>query len=711
MKKTVVFCLMIIFMGSLSAEKKIGLALSGGGARGLAHIGVLKVIDELNIPIDYIAGTSSGAVIGALYSIGYSAADIESFFLEMEWDEIFDEKINRRNEYIGNKRWKPFSDLYFDVGKNMLPQLPQAFLSGNNLINIFFTKTYNYSHIRDFNDLPIPFRCVSTNILSGEEKIFSDGVLHEALRATMSFPSVLQPFKIDDQLYIDGGVVSNLPTEIVKEMGADFIIGIKANSGLKTEDDLHDLIDVLDQTINLQITENVERSLALCDVLIEPDLQGHSILDFNRKAEIIALGEAAAREYFSQHPLKIDHSIFPKETELLPEKIKFDRIKVKGNIFLSNAKTRDFTGLSTNKEYTKQEIADAMQQAYNSKLFNFIYPVIEQVDDRYVLIIKLDEKKRQRYGMDFSYNDQKEINLGVTLDLDNVVQKNSKMLLNVQLGNKQEINLDYVKNFGKHLGVYFHLFPYLKEYNLYSYNDEHQKTNSVRSLEGGGTFGVGIFAARAFILEFYGYYYRSKLYQNIAEFTERNVRSTGFGIKFLHEELNDYIFPMQGMEIFAKYSEANKELYSDFNNRTFFTRLRLILPFTKSISAKYKFEYGSHFEKKENDFDPFYIGGLDSFMGMHYNEKVAPIYKLTTTTLRLELLKNLFCDLQVNILNLGNVDYWQPEKYLYKGAGIILGYRSLLGPIRMAAAVNDEFKAYYYFSFGFEFDQFEFSRR
>lgn len=677
----------------------------------MAHIGVLKVIDEMNIPINYIAGTSSGAVIGALYSIGFTAEEIEDIFLNMKWEEIFDETINRKNYYIGNKRWKPYANYSFDLGKNMLPQLPQAFLSGNNLINIFFDNTYQFSHIRDFDELQIPFRCIATDILTGRTKVFSSGVLHETLRATMSFPSVLQPFKIDGQLFIDGGVANNLPSEVVKEMGADFIIGIKASSGLKNEEQLQTLIDVLDQTVNLSITENVGKSEKLCDVLIQPELQNMSIMDFNKKAEIIALGEKAAREYFNKQPILLQSKKILKNQEQLPEKLTFSRIRVEGNIYLSNAKVREFVGLSSWQEFSKKEIQYAFQNAYNSGLFNFIYPVIDRVEDRYILTIKLKENNRMKYGLDFCYNDQKEINLGVTLKMNNVVQKNSKLLLNLQLGDRQEFNLDYVKNFGKHFGVYFRLFPYIKEYILFSYNSDHQKTNSVRSLEMGGTFGIGLFATKALIAELYAYYYRTELYQDIAEFTERDFHSTGGGIKILHEELDDYIFPMKGTEIFTKYSEAKDHFYSDFNNRTFYTRLRLLLPFTKKLSMKYKFEYGSHFEKKENDFDPFYIGGLDDFLGFHRNEKVAPIFKITTAALRIEFLKNAFCDLQINILNLGNVDYWQPEKYLYKGAGLILGYRSIIGPIRIAAALDDEYNGYYYFSFGFEFDQFEFSRR
>ncbi len=701
----------LFWLSHLCSQPAIGLALSGGGARGLAHIGVLKVIDEMNIPIDYIAGTSSGGIIGALYAVGFSALEIENIFLKLEWDDIFNETISRRDQYIGNKRWKPYANYFFDVNGNMLPKLPQAFLSGNKLLDFLFQTTYHYSHIRNFEELPIPFRCVATNILNGEQEVFSQGVLHEALRATMSFPSILQPFEIDGELYIDGGVVSNLPVEIVQDMGADIIIGIKASSGLKSEENLRNLIDVLDQTVNLSITENVQNSMQLCDILIEPELQTMSVLDFRRKKEIIALGEVAARKYFQENPFYINRERLISETDKLPEVLEFSNIRVRGNVYLSKAKIREFSGLSTSRKYSVQEIGKAMRNAYNSNLFSYIYPVIEKIDDQYILIIKVKEKNRMNYGLDVSYNEQKEINLGITLKLDNVVQKNSKMLVNLQLGDRQEFNLDYVKNFGKHWGVYFHLFPYIKEFTLYSYNNEHEKTNSVRSLEYGGTFGAGLFIRKGLILEGYGYSYHSRLYRNIAEFDEREVTSSGLGIKLLHENLDDYLFPMQGTELFVKYSQTRKDVFSDFSFRSFFNRLRFILPVTNDFSMIYKFEYGSHFESKDNDYDPFYIGGLDSFMGLYPNEKIAPIYKINSLSLRSNWKENIFLDLRFNLLNLGNVDYWQPEKFIYRAAGLVLGYRSLLGPIRLGVAVDEDYHSYYYFSFGYEFDQFEFSRR
>ncbi len=711
MKRINLVVLVLMMALNIFCQEKIGLALSGGGARGLAHIGVLKVIDELEIPVDCIAGTSTGAIIGGLYAMGYSGAEIEEIVLGIAWEEIFDEKICREDVYIGEKRWGPFANIYFALDDEFIPRLPQAFLSGNNLVNKLFEIFYPVNHINDFDELPIPFRCVATNILTGEMTVFEEGSLHEVIRASMSFPSIIKPFELHNQLYVDGGIVKNLPVEAVRNMGADIIIGIKTNSGLRSKEELKSLIDVLDQTINLHITRNIGESIDACEFLIEPDLENISLLDFSQKQKIIDLGELAARDFFQSSEYKFPARTTKKNTEFLPEKIKFSSITVLGNKYLSKAKIREYLGLERNNLYSRKDIYTAVREAYNSNLFTYIYPVIEEAENDYKLTIKVEERNRKKLGFSLSYNNENELVAGVTLELNNMLQSNSKLLFNVQAGLRNEVDLDYVKNFGKHWGIYFRLFPYIKESRLYSYNEDHEKTNSVISLEYGATSGVGLYITKAIIAEAYGYGYRSKVYRDIAEFDESEFHSTGIGLKLYHESLDDFVFPMSGTQFLAKYTTSRKDVYSEEGNKKFYSRLRFLLPFGKNLSMKYQFEYGSHFENYTDNFDPFYIGGIDSYLGLKSKEKSAPIYKINTLAFRLQFIRNLFIDLQINTLNLGNIDYWQPEKYLYKAAGVKIGYKTLVGPIRAGIALDEDGRSYYYLSIGYEFDPFEFSKR
>jgi NTE family protein len=708
MKKFSICILIILLAFSLVAEDKIGLALSGGGARSLAQIGVLKVIDEHNIPIDYISGTSTGAVIGGLYAMGYSGEEIEQIILGMNWQNIFEETVSRGDLYIGEKRWKPMVNYYFALNDQFTPELPVAFLSGNKLINKFFEITYPVSEVRDFDELPIPFKCTAVNILTGELKVFSTGSLHEVMRASMSFPSVMRPFELDEELYIDGGITANFPTETVKDMGADIIIGVKTNSGLRSSEEMITLIDVLDQTINLNITKNISKSVEICDHLIVPTLDDISLLDFKKAEHIIAAGEAAAKEYFSGK-----HFPNTKSAKRVPgnETVSFSSVKVQGNEYLTSYKVSEYVGIKKGVAYSLEDMSKAFESAYNSQLFTEIYPVVSKKDDNKILTIRVKEKDRKRLGLNLSYNNNNDVVIGVTLNLNNYLQRNSKLLLDVKTGAKNEVNLDYVKNFGRNLGIYYRAFPYVKEFKLYGYNEDHETASSVKSLEAGGTLGFGIFVKDLFVAEAYGYTFHTRSYQHIAEFEEQEFTATGLGVKLFHESLDDFVFPMRGTSFIAKFTTAGKGEYSDEPYSKFYSNLKFLLPIGRRISMRYNFEYGSYFEKREIEYDPFYIGGIDSFLGLKEKERSAPIYKINTFGIRYKFFRNLYADAQLNVLNLGNEDIWFPEENLFNAFGVRLGYKTPFGPIRAAAARDKDGKRYFYFSIGYEFDAFEFSGR
>ncbi|NQT64616.1 MAG: patatin-like phospholipase family protein, partial [FCB group bacterium] len=599
--KNILILMIILTVISLHSEEKVGLALSGGGARGLAHIGILKVFDELNLKVDYIAGTSMGAVVGGLYAMGYSAIEIEEMILNTDFDNIFDETASREDLYIGQKRWMPYANYYFDLGDKFQPGLPEALFSGSQLINTLFDYTYAASNINNFKELPIEFKCVATNIITGEMKVFDKGNLHETMRASMSAPSILEPMKLGTELYIDGGIRANLPSEIVKEMGAEIVIGLQLSSELRSKDNLDNLIKVLDQTINFSMTDNVKRSIDLCDILIKPDLLTLSNYDFNSKKKIIDLGEIEARNHISELE-KLPKRKKKKFVDAPPYKISFTKISVIGNEHLSRAKIKEYVGLKKGILYSKNEILQAVQGAYNSQLFKYIYPAINYVNEEYELTLKVKERNRKLLGFALSSNTDQEMVIGLTLELNNFIQNNSKLLINTQIGDKNELNVDYVKNFGKHWGIYFRTFPYIKEHKLYSYGEDHTKTNSVYSVEYGATSGVGFYARNSIVAELYGYSYRSRLYKDIAVFENSEFYSSGLGIKLYHESLDDYIFPMRGVQFLAKLSTAREGIYSEVGNKKFYSKLRMLLPFSSNFSVKYQFEYGSHFDSKEEEY-------------------------------------------------------------------------------------------------------------
>jgi NTE family protein len=706
---TFLFFVSIVF---LSAQTKIGLAMSGGGARGLAHIGMLKVIDELDIEISYISGTSIGAVIGGLYAMGYSAQEIEMIFLQLDWEKVMMSVIEREHLAISEKRWLPHANYYFDLNQDFIPKLPKALLSGNTLVNTFFQLTFDAALINHFDELPIPFRCVATNVVSGEPIVIEDWKLHEAMRASMSFPSLILPFEKNNEFFIDGGIRNNLPADIVLEMGADFVVGLQTSSGLKDNDNLHTLIDVLDQTINISINDTVEDGLNHCDIVLRPDFEEIHLLDFDKRVEIIQLGEQTARKQWNalsalpkrKHPL---NKIAPKK------KIELASVQIRGNHYLSNAKAREYLGLKKGNSYSLQDITEAFEKAYHSSLFSTIYPTLQERNGGIELIAHVIEKPRNRLGFGFVYRNENEMAVNIALEMNNYFQPNSKFITNLTFGAENELNLDYVKNFGKYWGVYFRLFPYLKECKLFTYNEEHQISNSVRSLEYGATGGIGAFAEEALALEFYGFADKTRLYQNIGEFENTQFTSCGLGVKLYHESLDNLIFPRQGAQGIAKFTINKKSFSSDDWIQKFYGRIRLAIPFNSRFACEYKFEYGSYFKPSEfTEYYPFYIGGIDSFVGFNRHEKSAPIFKINAFHLRYKITKNTYAKLTFNVLQLGNTDKWDffESDNIY-GGGFELAYDGVLVPFRAAITLNESHKANYYISIGYDFDAFEFSRK
>ena len=709
MQKKIIY-LTLFLMIFHAASAKVGLVLSGGGARGFAHVGVLKVIDELNIKIDYIAGTSIGAVVGALYAQGYSAIEIEEILLNDYFEDVIEGKISREDLYIGEKRWLPSSNYYFDISENFTPKLPRSLFLGNRLTNKFFQYYFPSTDCNDFDDLHVPFRTVATDIVTGEKKVFDSGSLHEAVRASASVPSLIAPFELENKLYVDGGVRANFPTEVVREMGADIVIGIRVNTGLKEEDELNSLLQIYDQTLNISIADNVGQSLKLCDILIQPKLEDINVSDFKMRNEIISLGECAAREQVEQlNELAKNSRPYLKKNL---ENMTFGKIEVEGNSHLSSTKVREFVGLKKDIAYSCEDICDAIEHAYCSKLFDVIYPTIESKNNINILTLKILEAKRKKVGVGIVYDNEDELVLGATLELNNVLQRNSKLLVNLKIGGKQELNVDYVKNFGKLYGAYYRLFPYVRESIIYSYNENHEKENSVLSLESGGTLGVGFFAEDAIIAEFYGFGLHNRLYRHIAEFEDTDFVSSGFGLKLYHESLDDVLFPTRGGSIFAKLSVSRKELFSEFNTSKFYSKISLIIPFN-SLSFKYGWEYGVSWHEESLQFDQFYIGGIDSFLGLFQNEMNAPVFHVNTLALIFQPTKNFFIDLQYNLLNLGEKSELLPsgDKYIYSGYGIKFGYKTRLMPLRGALGFDEDFNRYLYLSVGYEFDEFFFSRK
>ena len=308
----------------------VALVMSGGGAKGAAHIGVLHYLDSLKIPVDVVLGTSIGGLMGGLTSMGYNYREIDTLIRSLDWNALMRDKLPR--EYISYNRMKykekylvsmPFyytsettdvepaerhsANIRLDADdehernilkENLLGSLPSGYVYGQNISNLFSSLTVGYQDPMDFMDLPIPYACVSTDLSSGKTKVWYDGPINVALRSTMSIPGVFTPVKYENYVLVDGGMRDNYPTDIAKQLGADIIIGVDVTTPPKPDAKIRNLGDVISSSMDMLEREVYERNVYIPDVSIRPDLMGLNMLSFSKENidKLIRNGYEAARQ-------------------------------------------------------------------------------------------------------------------------------------------------------------------------------------------------------------------------------------------------------------------------------------------------------------------------------------------------------------------------------------------------------------------------------
>src|SRR5690348_14570801 len=273
---------------------RVGIALSGGAARGLAHIGVLRVLEQAGVPVDVIAGTSMGSVLGGLYAVGYDAAQLETIVTAQAWPRLLTDPVDRRDLSVDRKISEDRFLLTLPIEHGGI-HLPRGVVAGQRIWELLTRLTWSAHGVRDFRRLPVPFAAVATDLETGRAVVLDHGFLPDAIRASMALPSVFAPVEVEGRVLIDGGVVRNLPAQDARALGADVLICSDVTDPLEPRDSIVSLVDVLVQSMSFRIWDSEPAQRAQCDVLITPDVRGFQAFGFERADELIARGEAAAR--------------------------------------------------------------------------------------------------------------------------------------------------------------------------------------------------------------------------------------------------------------------------------------------------------------------------------------------------------------------------------------------------------------------------------
>lgn len=716
--RLILIVLILVFCGSL-ASVRLGYAFSGGGARGLAHIGMLKVLEEYGIYPDYISGTSIGALVGSLYSMGYSAAQIEEIVLSWNWEELLTDEEIRKDAYIGQKRWPPYGNLSLELDDKWKARLSTGIFSANNL-NLELARVYAQASLyRDFSQLPIPFTAVSTNLETGEETIFRAGSLMQAVRASLSVPSIIKPLEVDGAMYIDGGVSNNYPVGQARELGADLVLGFKANSELKPVEELSNPVLVIDQTINIGMTRTISAESDSLLITLEPYLSEFNSRSFASARAIIMAGEEFARDKIDtllQRLIAEGYVFRSQRRDAIQETSSYwlGRIRVIGNRYLSKSKIQEYLGLETGRQYSLDQIMSHCRFAWNSGFFVTLYPVLVPEEGHHVLELHVEERNRKSIILNLCYKSEDLLHASAVLNLNNYVLKNSKLLLELRVGGNNELNLDYVKNFGELYGIYYRLFSYVNERTNYIYNDDHQKTDSVRRLDYGNSFGLGLFLNEYVNFETYLFGFRSKLYRDVSPAIplQRRFKVGGFGFKLYHESLDDFDYPTSGLSLMAKFYSAHDLLISDYSYDKFSAQMDFYRPLNQDFSLHFGMDYGSYFSGgQEAQLDPNYLGGDSGFMAYEQYELSAPFYKIFSFGVSCHAWDRFHLSAGVQALIHSDIDDWSLNQETENCLYTTVGYKTIVGPLRASVAFTQNSKPKFYLNIGYTHDLFHFSRR
>ncbi len=705
-----IYNLLILFCFTcLQAQQdlKVGLVLSGGGAKGYAHIAVLKELEKANVRIDYIGGTSMGAIIGGLYAAGYSADQLDSLVHNMNLNDLIFNFKDRKNLPMFDKTYKEnyVLDIPFD---NFKLNLPNA-ISNSGAAYLYLNELLISTHdIKDFSKLPIPFFCIATNLETGKEKIFEKGFLPKSVMASGALPSLIEPVQIGDSLYVDGGVVNNFPAQEMRTKAVDLIIGVELGQAFKTRDEINNVGDILVQISNFSIKEKVAKQKEYVDILINPDLREYTTTSFNDYDNIYRRGVQEANKFKEVFRLIADkqQNYQFKRKDMNPYPYCITNIEVKGSESYNSDYIKGKLGFDSNEVISASEINQGMTNLLQTKNFHDVDYQLHNSPEGYELQLKLKEntnKLSAKLGVHYD----KIYSTGILLNLStrNFIFKNTSASLDVVVGDRIRYYLNIFGDNGikpsmgfqsKYINSPIKISTTNNSLNYVDYNI-HWLYNTFyiqSTLKERYAIGLGLDHDYSLIRS-------NSLNDNNPEQTL--VNSFYLSPKtFIRMDTQDNPnFPKKGITFHALLK------YAAFSNqRNFIQHIQL------QGSADIAFTIGEVFTLRQNVFMGiqgnnrsfiynYMFGGINRqnmlyfrpFMGYDYASFYAENAIALSTQFQLNIFKNNYLLFTGNVANIGDrIEELRFFKYKQTGVGIGYGYDSPIGPIILNYGYSSQIK-------------------
>lgn len=666
---------------------KIGLSLAGGGAKGFSHVGVLKVLDSLGVKVDYISGTSMGAIVGGLYASGYSGKEIEKIVMDTDFYSLIRDPKSRKESSFFNKSVDKY--LFTIPLKNGKITLPSSISSGQKNVYLLKELFKNVSNVNDFSKLPIPFMCVATNLESGNMKIFESGDLVQSIMASSAFPSLMDPVKIGDSIYIDGAMTVNYPSKPLKDKGIDIVIGVDLNQDLSKREDLNNIISILNQVIDFGIQKDTRRQYKHTDINIKPNLTGMTATSYDDKKKILDSGYVEGLKYaaiLDQLPKREFDRLRQAVNPIYSNVYKIDSISIDGGRIYGKNYVLGKMGLRLPSLQTYGSINRGLDKLVATNNYSFInYDIVTENNFNYLKLYVTEDEARHFLKVGLHYDEIFKTGLLLNYSAKRLLFKNSNLSLDVVVGDKPRYYLNYFVDNGyiPGFGIYSSgmSFDLRNSSNINADNWEWLRNEVYIQSVWKDKFAIGAGISHDYFeAEINGLNKRYNRFLNPYVFLKSDTQ-------------NDRDFPTKGFYLNAE-GKVIDLMKSEVDKRLIQVKadVRVNLPITKQLSYHLNLYGGITIGENLPEFYQYRLGGIfeqnivnfKNFSGFYFAQLNSNNVVLVSNDLQFKFYKNLFLSGNFSFANLSDdISFEDAVKVNYSSLGATLGYKSPFGQIKL----------------------------
>lgn len=686
---------------------RVGLVLSGGGAKGVAHIGILKALEDAGVKIDYITGTSMGSLIGGLYAIGYSADQLSELARTSNFLELFSENADRR--YISNyeKGFDERTILSIPISERGL-SLPSGIITGQNIYSYISRLAWVAHGTEDFSEFPIPFATVATDLETGEAKVFNSGYLPDAIRASISIPSAIAPHDVDGKYYVDGGLARNLPVQEAIEMGANYTIAVDITTPLEPIDSLRTLTEIMNQSIQYRINERVNVQREMADLVISmPDVDRYSIIDFDNVEQFLEIGYKYGEKYLDEFKKIAEQQSGPHEPRQNlppPSPLPIQNLVIEGNNLFDDEFIIRKLEFESGNTLSPEIIDEKISRLYSSRYIEQVtYQIKPDTSYYYNLHISIKENQSNDFRVGLRYETQTTASILFEASFQNIFHKGSINRLEARLGDQLMIGGDYI-----YYGALGSRFAALTSFQYHSENvDWYQNQDRVSQfrnhvlrgeVSAGNYFSTNHLFALGIRKDFN--YRRNEI--NPGLITAEKSGYHALFAKYQLDYLNRKSYPQTGHKIIANIYHSNPTFFSpiDFTSSRFYWeghyKISEFLSLYNSVFAGYTYgteiplDYWNSTNRYLQDIGYLHFGGIDRY------EISNPHIQVATIGLQTEPFYHRFLNISLQAGRFPeNFNFDLTNDDFEFGASVSLGALTIVGPIKaiLSTGTVNPFKA------------------